>query len=88
MSFDRSSVQAKLIEDPELYYEFMSLKKRKQNELLYFFIRRLNRKIQSISRTVEPINRNYQKIPTKFRNHQNVSTFAPQNCTSQNTVSI
>jgi hypothetical protein len=44
MSFDRSSVQAMLIEDPELYDEFMSLKKRKQNELLFFFIRRLNEK--------------------------------------------
>ena len=44
MPFDRSAVQAMLMEDPELYDEFMSLKKKKQNELLFFFIRRLNEK--------------------------------------------
>jgi hypothetical protein len=32
------------MEDPELYDEFIGLKKKKQNELLFFFLRRLNEK--------------------------------------------
>lgn len=44
MTFNREAVQAILMEDPELYDEFMTLKKRKQNELLFFFLRRLNEK--------------------------------------------
>ncbi len=44
MSFNRESVQAILIRDPALYDEFMALKKKKQNELLFFFLRRLNEK--------------------------------------------
>jgi hypothetical protein len=44
MDFDRGAVEAILIQDPELYDEFMGLKKRKQNELLFFFLRRLNEK--------------------------------------------
>jgi len=44
MDFDRGSVEAILIQDTDLYGEFMGLKKRKQNELLFFFLRRLNEK--------------------------------------------
>ena len=44
MSFDREAVKAILMEDPELYDEFMTLRKRKQNELMFFFLRRLNEK--------------------------------------------
>jgi len=42
--FERETVKAILMEDPELYDEFMTLRKRKQNELLFFFLRRMNEK--------------------------------------------
>ena len=44
MDFDRESVQVVLMQDPELYDEFMKIKKRQQNDLLFFFLRRLNEK--------------------------------------------
>jgi hypothetical protein len=44
MDFDRQSVMVLLMQDPELYDEFMKIKKRKQNDLLFFFLRRLNEK--------------------------------------------
>jgi len=44
MDFDRESVQVILMQDPELYDEFMKVKKRQQNDLLFFFLRRLNEK--------------------------------------------
>lgn len=44
MNFDRESVKIILMQDPDLYDEFMKLKKRKQNDLLFFFLRRLNEK--------------------------------------------
>ncbi len=44
MDFDRESVQVILMEDPVLYDEFMKVKKRQQNDLLFFFLRQLNEK--------------------------------------------
>ena len=44
LNFDRESVQVSLMQDPELYDEFMKVKKRQQNVLLFFFLRRLNEK--------------------------------------------
>ncbi|MCX6224023.1 MAG: hypothetical protein NTV01_04645 [Bacteroidia bacterium] len=44
LNFDRASVQVILMQDPELYDEFMKVKKRQQNDLLFFFLRRLNEK--------------------------------------------
>jgi hypothetical protein len=44
MNFDRESVMVMLMQDPELYDEFMKVKKRQQNDLLFFFLRRLNEK--------------------------------------------
>lgn len=44
MNFDRESVQVMLMQDPEIYDEFMKVKKRQQNDLLFFFLRRLNEK--------------------------------------------
>jgi hypothetical protein len=44
MDFNKESVQVMLMQDPELYDEFMKLKKRQQNDLLFFFLRRLNEK--------------------------------------------
>jgi len=44
MDFDRESVKLILMEDPELYDEFIKVKKRQQNDLLFFFLRRLNEK--------------------------------------------
>jgi hypothetical protein len=44
LNFEKSSVQVLLMQDPELYDEFMTLKKKKQNELMFFFLRRLNEK--------------------------------------------
>jgi hypothetical protein len=44
MDFDRESVKVVLMQDPELYDEFMKIKKRQQNDLLFFFLRRLNEK--------------------------------------------
>lgn len=42
--FNRESVLVLLMQDPELYDEFMKVKKRQQNDLLFFFLRRLNEK--------------------------------------------
>jgi hypothetical protein len=44
LDFNRESVQVILMQEPELYDEFMKLKKRQQNDLLFFFLRRLNEK--------------------------------------------
>jgi len=44
LNFDRESVQVMLMRDPGLYDEFMKVKKRQQNDLLFFFLRRLNEK--------------------------------------------
>jgi hypothetical protein len=44
LDFNRESVQVVLMQDPELYDEFMKVKKRQQNDLLFFFLRRLNEK--------------------------------------------
>ena len=44
LNFDRESVLVILMQDPELYDEFMKVKKRQQNDLLFFFLRRLNEK--------------------------------------------
>lgn len=44
MDFNRESVLVILMQDPELYDEFMKVKKRQQNDLLFFFLRRLNEK--------------------------------------------
>lgn len=43
-SYDLDEVKAIIIEDPELYDEFTSMKKRKQKDLMFFFIRRYNEK--------------------------------------------
>lgn len=44
MPYDRESVLVILMEDPELYEEYNSLGKRKQRDLMFFFIRRFNEK--------------------------------------------
>lgn len=44
MDFNKESVKIILMQDPELYDEFMKVKKRQQNDLLFFFLRRLNEK--------------------------------------------
>lgn len=44
LSYDRESILAVLMEDPELYEEFNGLRKRKQNDLMFFFLRRFNEK--------------------------------------------
>ncbi|TSA36517.1 MAG: hypothetical protein D4R64_07835 [Porphyromonadaceae bacterium] len=44
LNFDRESVQVMLMQDPILYDEFMKVKKRQQNDLLFFFLRKLNEK--------------------------------------------
>ncbi|MFA5814086.1 MAG: hypothetical protein WC865_00500 [Bacteroidales bacterium] len=44
LNFDRESVQVMLMQDPVLYDEFMKVKKRQQNDLLFFFLRQLNEK--------------------------------------------
>jgi len=44
MDFNREAVQVLLMQDPGLYDEFMKVKKRQQNDLLFFFLRRLNEK--------------------------------------------
>ena len=44
LPYDRESVLLVLMEDPELYEEYNSLKKRKQRDLMFFFIRRFNEK--------------------------------------------
>ncbi len=44
MDFNKESVKVMLMQDPELYDEFSRVKKRQQNDLLFFFLRRLNEK--------------------------------------------
>jgi 23S rRNA A1618 N6-methylase RlmF len=44
LDFNKQSVQVILMQDPELYDEFMKVKKRQQNDLLFFFMRRFNEK--------------------------------------------
>lgn len=44
MSFDRESVKAILMQEPDLYDEFARLNRRKQKDLMFFFIRRFNDK--------------------------------------------
>ena len=44
LPFDRESVKVILMKDPELYDEFTGLNRRKQKDLLFFFIRRYNEK--------------------------------------------
>lgn len=44
MSYGLNEVKAVLLEDPELYEEFTNLRKRKQKDLMFFFIRRFNEK--------------------------------------------
>ena len=44
LSYDREAILVILMEDPELYEEFNSLKKRKQRDLMFFFLRRFNEK--------------------------------------------
>lgn len=44
LDFNREAVQVILMQDPVLYDEFMKVKKRQQNDLLFFFLRRLNEK--------------------------------------------
>lgn len=44
MDYGRSEVKLILMEDPDLYNEFVSLRKRKQQDLMFFFIRRFNEK--------------------------------------------
>lgn len=42
LPYDRESILVILMEDPELYEEFSSLRKRKQRDLMFFFLRRFN----------------------------------------------
>ena len=42
LPYDRESILVVLMGDPELYEEYNSLKKRKQNDLMFFFLRRFN----------------------------------------------
>jgi len=44
LSFDRESVKSLLMRDTALYDEFSALRKRKQKDLMFFFIRRFNEK--------------------------------------------
>lgn len=44
IDFQRDEVKVILMEDPELFDEFSSLRKKKQKELMFFFIRRFNEK--------------------------------------------
>lgn len=44
LSYDRESILVVLMEDPELYEEYNSLRKRKQRDLMFFFLRRFNEK--------------------------------------------
>jgi hypothetical protein len=44
LDFNRESVKVVLMQDPVLYDEFVKVKKRQQNDLLFFFLRRLNEK--------------------------------------------
>ncbi|MCD6345940.1 MAG: hypothetical protein J7L96_00825 [Bacteroidales bacterium] len=42
MDYNRESVKVLIMEDPKLYDEYNSLRKRKQKDLMFFFIRRFN----------------------------------------------
>ncbi len=44
LSYNRESILVVLMEDPELYEEYNSLRKRKQSDLMFFFLRRFNEK--------------------------------------------
>lgn len=44
LSYGLDEVKTILMDDPELYDEFSSLKRRKQKDLMFFFIRRYNEK--------------------------------------------
>jgi len=44
LDYGRDEVKVLLMEDPELFDEFSSLRKRKQKDLMFFFIRRYNEK--------------------------------------------
>ncbi len=44
MDYGRDEVKVILMEDPELHDEFSSLRKKKQKDLMFFFIRRFNDK--------------------------------------------
>ena len=44
LNYDRESILVILMEDPELYEEYISLRKRKQKDLMFFFLRRFNEK--------------------------------------------
>ena len=44
LSYNRESILVVLMEDPELYEEYNSLRKRKQRDLMFFFLRRFNEK--------------------------------------------
>jgi len=44
LPYDRESILIVLMEDPELYEEYNSLRKRKQRDLMFFFLRRFNEK--------------------------------------------
>jgi len=41
-TYERENVAVLLMEDPELYDEYSSLRKRKQKDLMFFFVRRYN----------------------------------------------
>ncbi|MCK5821684.1 MAG: hypothetical protein KAH17_07355 [Bacteroidales bacterium] len=44
LDYERAEVKVILMEDPELFDEFSGLRKRKQKDLMFFFIRRYNEK--------------------------------------------
>ena len=44
LSYDREEIKVILMEDPELYEEYNKLRKRKQRDLMFFFLRRFNEK--------------------------------------------
>lgn len=44
MPYDRESILVILMKDPELYEEYNGLRKRKQKDLMFFFLRRFNEK--------------------------------------------
>lgn len=44
LAYDRESIMVILMDDPELYEEYNNLRKRKQRDLMFFFLRRFNEK--------------------------------------------
>lgn len=44
LPYDREAIKVILMEDPELYEEYNNLRKRKQRDLMFFFLRRFNEK--------------------------------------------